>query len=93
MDEFPRNQLVRDLGFTKTPEALDEAIRPARRTAAAVKLPVVEFDSPTELGALSVREIAAREAHSADRLRPDSLGRCGSRIFLAICLKSAESIC
>jgi alcohol-forming fatty acyl-CoA reductase len=52
----PREQLVRDLGFSKTPEFLESAVRPARRTAATAKLPVIEFGSRDRTGTLSVRE-------------------------------------
>jgi len=51
-----RAQLVRDLGFTKNPEALDEAIRPAERTLPKISLPVVHFDSQQKRAPLSVRE-------------------------------------
>ncbi|MGD1209956.1 MAG: SDR family oxidoreductase [Candidatus Acidiferrales bacterium] len=51
-----RAQLVRDLGFTKNPEALDEAIRPAERTLPKISLPVVRFDSHQKKAPLSVRE-------------------------------------
>ena len=51
-----RAQLVRDLGFQKNPEALDEAIRPAERTLPKISLPVVRFDSQQKRAPLSVRE-------------------------------------
>ena len=51
-----RAQLVRDLGFTRNPEALDEAIRPAERTLPKISLPVVRFDSQQNKAPLSVRE-------------------------------------
>jgi len=52
----PRERLLRDLGFTKRPETLEEAIRPARRMARAIRLPVVHFDSHEKKARLSVRE-------------------------------------
>jgi len=51
-----RAQLVRDLGFAKNPEALDEAVRPAERTTPKIALPVVRFDSHQKKTPLSVRE-------------------------------------
>jgi long-chain acyl-CoA synthetase len=51
-----REQLVRDLGFTKNPRILDDAIRPAMRTSQKLRLPVVHFDSHSGAGPLSVRE-------------------------------------
>jgi Male sterility protein/haloacid dehalogenase-like hydrolase len=51
-----RAQLVRDLGFRKNPEALDEAIRPAERTLPKISLPVVRFESQQKRAPLSVRE-------------------------------------
>jgi phosphoserine phosphatase len=51
-----RAQLVRDLGFTKKPEALYEAIRPAERTLPKISLPLVRFDSQQKRAPLSVRE-------------------------------------
>jgi fatty acyl-CoA reductase len=53
---IPREQLLRDLGFAKTPAILEEAIRPARRPSPKVKLPVVDFDSQRGSDRLSVRE-------------------------------------
>jgi fatty acyl-CoA reductase len=53
---IPREQLLRDLGFTKTPDILEEAIRPARRTSPKAKLPVVDFHSRTASGQMSVRD-------------------------------------
>jgi len=50
-----RKQLVRDLGFGKRPEALDEAIRLAKRPAANPRVPVVRFDEREKRGPLSVR--------------------------------------
>jgi hypothetical protein len=40
-----RDQLLRDLGFTKNPEVLDAAIRRAERPSPRVEIPVVHFDS------------------------------------------------
>src|SRR5271165_247526 len=51
-----REQLVRDLGFAKSPAIIDESIRPAARINETVKLPVVHFDSHNGVGPLSVRE-------------------------------------
>ncbi len=50
-----REQLVRDLGFTKRPAALEESIRPAERTLPKIQVPVVRFDSRGKGSALSVR--------------------------------------
>ncbi len=51
-----REQLVRDLGFAKTPAIIDEAIRPATRFNPKITLPVVHFDSHNGVGPLSVRD-------------------------------------
>jgi hypothetical protein len=51
-----RAQLVRDLGFRKSPEALGEAVRPAERTLPKISLPVVRFESQKKKVPLSVRE-------------------------------------
>ncbi len=51
-----RDRLIRDLGFTKRPGVLDEAIRPAQRPSPKVNLPVVHFHSRNGTGPLSVRE-------------------------------------
>jgi nucleoside-diphosphate-sugar epimerase len=48
-------QLVRDLGFVKSPAVLREAIRPSRRIMAKVKLPVVNFHSRCSREGMSVR--------------------------------------
>lgn len=53
---IPKDRLIRDLGFTKHPEVLDEAIQPAQRPSPKVALPVVHFDSRNGTGPLSVRE-------------------------------------
>ena len=58
----PRNQLLSDLGFGKTPGVLDEAIRPAERILPKANLPVVRFDTKYRSAALSVRE-ALRGKH------------------------------
>jgi alcohol-forming fatty acyl-CoA reductase len=50
-----RQQLLRDLGFQKDPEALDAAIRAARRPTANARVPVVRFDEGEKNGPLSVR--------------------------------------
>lgn len=53
----PRERLVRNLGFTKRPHILTDAIRCVRRPAPISKLPVVHFDARNWLGSpLSVRE-------------------------------------
>jgi hypothetical protein len=51
-----REQLVRDLGFAKTPAIIDEAIRPATRFNPKITLPVVHFDWHNGAGPLSVRD-------------------------------------
>ncbi|HVB86113.1 MAG TPA: SDR family oxidoreductase [Candidatus Dormibacteraeota bacterium] len=57
-----RQQLVGDLGFGKHPEALDEAIRPAKRPAPNPRVPVVCFDEREKSGTLSIRR-ALRGKH------------------------------
>ena len=52
----PREQLARDLGFTNSPEVLDDGIRPAARIVPKPSLPVVHFNSRNGAGPLSVRE-------------------------------------
>ena len=52
-----RDQLLSDLGFTKNPGVLDEAIRPAERILPKANLPVVRFDTKYKGAAFSVREI------------------------------------
>jgi len=51
-----RERLVQELGFTKNPQALDKAIRPARRTVPKLNLPVIHFDSRDKNARLSVRQ-------------------------------------
>jgi len=51
-----REQLVRDLGFAKSPAIIEEAIRPATRFNPKITLPVVHFDSRNGAGPLSVRD-------------------------------------
>lgn len=51
-----REQLARDLGFGRDSDALDRAIRPARRPTVKSRAPVVQFNSQNGTGALSVRE-------------------------------------
>ncbi len=51
-----RKALIRILGFTKHPDALDEAIQTDERPAPKVHLPVVHFDSADGRGPFSVRE-------------------------------------
>jgi len=53
---IPRERLLRNLGFTKNPQVLDDAIRPADRPSPQIALPVVRFDPRTENAQLSVRE-------------------------------------
>ncbi|MGH9716296.1 MAG: SDR family oxidoreductase [Candidatus Acidiferrales bacterium] len=48
-------RLNNDLGFTKHPEALYEAIRPAQRPLPNARVPVVRFDEREKTGPLSVR--------------------------------------
>ncbi len=50
-----RAQLLRDLGFAKQPEALNDTIRLARRHSARIEVPVVHFDSKNGCPPLSVR--------------------------------------
>lgn len=57
-----REQLLSDLGFTKHPETLDEAIRPAERLLPKISVPVVQFDAHEKGAPLSVRE-ALRGKH------------------------------
>jgi long-chain acyl-CoA synthetase len=51
-----REQLLRDLGFKKHPEALSEAIQPAERPSPKIQVPVVHFNSHPNGAGLSVRE-------------------------------------
>ncbi len=51
-----RQQLISDLGFTKKPEVLDEAIRRAERLPPQLRAPVVRFDTDLKAHPLSVRE-------------------------------------
>jgi hypothetical protein len=57
-----REQLRRALGFGENPNAIDNAIRPAKKTAPKVTLPVVHFDSAQKRTPLSVRD-ALRGKH------------------------------
>ncbi len=50
-----RERMVRDLGFTKNPRVLDEAIHHAARPIPGIQLPVVHFDSANHEARLSVR--------------------------------------
>jgi len=52
-----RTKLLRDLGFAKKPEALNDTIRPAQRPAPRITLPVVHFDSRNGRPPLSVRNV------------------------------------
>jgi alcohol-forming fatty acyl-CoA reductase len=56
-----RGQLVRDLGFAKNPQVLDEAVRPAHRPSPKLDLPVVHFDSRDGTSPLSVRQSLRRK--------------------------------
>jgi len=49
-------RMLRDLGFQKHPEMVDDAIRPVRRTEPAVRIPVVQFNSRRSPAPFSVRE-------------------------------------
>ncbi|MGC1831052.1 MAG: SDR family oxidoreductase [Candidatus Acidiferrales bacterium] len=60
--KISRERLVRDLGFTKNPQVLDEAIRPAQRTIPKINIPIVHFDSRNKDARLSVRQ-ALRGKH------------------------------
>jgi nucleoside-diphosphate-sugar epimerase len=51
-----RDQLVKDLGFSRNANQLEEAIRPARRETATIKPPVVTFNSRNGHSAFSVRD-------------------------------------
>ena len=50
-----RERLLRDLGFSKKPEALEQTIRSAQREMQRVRVPVVEFDGHNAPGSFSVR--------------------------------------
>jgi len=50
-----RTRLLRDLGFTKKPEALEQTIRSARRESPQISVPVVEFNGRGSDGDFSVR--------------------------------------
>jgi alcohol-forming fatty acyl-CoA reductase len=50
-----RERLLRDLGFTKNPKVLDEAICPAERLLPRISVPVVRFDSREKGAPLSIR--------------------------------------
>jgi len=50
-----RTRLLRDLGFTKKPEALEQTIRSARRESPKITVPVVEFNGRGSDGDFSVR--------------------------------------
>lgn len=53
----PRQRLVRNLGFTKRPRILDDAIQSVRPPGPISRLPIVHFDSRSYLGSrISVRE-------------------------------------
>jgi hypothetical protein len=50
-----RTKLLRDLGFARKPEALQDTIRPAQRPPSRINLPVVHFDAKNGRPPLSVR--------------------------------------
>jgi hypothetical protein len=50
-----RAKLLRDLGFAKKPEALQDTIRPAQRPPSRINVPVVHFDTKNGRPPLSVR--------------------------------------
>ncbi len=50
-----RSKLLRDLGFAKKPEVLNETIRSAQRPSPSIEVPVVHFDSENSRAPLSVR--------------------------------------
>ena len=50
-----RAKLLYDLGFARKPDALNETVRPAERTAPRVSLPVIHFNSHHKNEVLSVR--------------------------------------
>jgi hypothetical protein len=50
-----RERLLRDLGFAKKPEALEQTIRTARRESPKVSVPVVEFNGNKAGASFSVR--------------------------------------
>ena len=50
-----RQQLLRDLGFAKKPEVLEETIRPAERPLPKINAPVVRFDANGNQAPFSVR--------------------------------------
>jgi long-chain acyl-CoA synthetase len=50
-----RERVVHDLGFTKNPQVLNEAIQPASRPVPNLHIPVVHFDSTDREQRLSVR--------------------------------------
>jgi alcohol-forming fatty acyl-CoA reductase len=51
-----RDELVRTLGFSRRPEAIDEAIRPAQRPSVRVTTPNVHYRRNGDADRLSVRE-------------------------------------
>ncbi len=50
-----RSRLLRDLGFQKRPDVLDESIQSVRRSVTPVRIPVIHFKSHRSMGPLSVR--------------------------------------
>src|SRR6202050_1332781 len=50
-----RTKLLKDLGFARKPEALQDTIRPAERPPSRISLPVVHFDAKNGRPPLSVR--------------------------------------
>ncbi len=51
-----RETLIRNLGFTKHPQAIDEAIQMAQRTTPKAELPVVHFDGRNQRMRLSIHD-------------------------------------
>jgi long-chain acyl-CoA synthetase len=51
-----RETLIRNLGFAKHPQAIDEAIQMAQRTTSKAELPVVHFDGQNQRMRLSIHD-------------------------------------
>jgi Male sterility protein/haloacid dehalogenase-like hydrolase len=56
-----REMLIRNLGFTKHPQAIDEAIQIAQRTTPKVELPVVHFEGRNQAIRLSIHDALRRK--------------------------------
>jgi phosphoserine phosphatase len=52
---IPREKLLRDLGFAKEPQVLDQTIRTAERVSFKIEVPVVRFEPENHQAPLSVR--------------------------------------